>query len=124
MKAHVPRLKPKQIKYRSYKNFQTDAFLNDVRDINLQPCENDPDNFFYCLTNSFRSLADKHAPLKTEILRGNTAPFMNKDLQKAIYIRSNLKEKFNKFRTRENELKYKKQRNKCVSLQKKAIKAY
>ena len=124
MEAHVPRLKPKQIKYRSYKNFQADAFLNDVRDLGSQPSDNDPDHFYCCLTNRFRSLVDKHAPLKTKILRGNTAPFMNKDLQKAIYIRSNLKKKFNKLGTRESELKYKKQRNKCVSLRKKAIKGH
>ena len=124
LKAHAPRLKPKQIKYRSYKNFQADAFLNDVRDLDLQPRENDPDHFYCCLTNRFRALVDKHAPLKTRILRGNTAPFMNKDLQKAIYIRSNLKKKFNELGTRESELKYQKQRNKCVSLRKKAIKAH
>ena len=124
LKAHVPRLKPKQIKYRSYKNFQADAFLNDVRDLDIQPHENDPDHFYCSLTSRFRALVDKHAPLKTKILRGNTAPFMNKDLQKAIYIRSNLKKKFNTLGTRESELKYKKQRNKCVSLRKKAIKAH
>ena len=124
LKAHVPRLKPKQIKYRSYKNFQADAFLNDVRDLDIQPHENDFDHFYCCLTSRFRALADKHAPLKTKILRGNTAPVLNKDLQKAIYIRSNLKKKFNTLGTTENELKYKKQRNKYVSLRKKAIKAH
>ena len=49
---------------------------------------------------------------------------MNKDLQKAIYIRSNLKKMFNTLGTRESELEYKRQRNKCVSLLKKAIKAH
>ena len=39
LKAHVPRLKPKQIKYRSYKNFQPDTFLNDVHDLEIQPYE-------------------------------------------------------------------------------------
>ena len=37
------------------------------------------------------------------------------------HIRSNLKKNFNKLGTREAELKYTKQRNKCVSLQEKAI---
>ena len=116
--ALVPRLKLEQIMYRSYKKFQDDAFLNDLRELDLQPRENNPDNFYCRLTNSFWSLVDIHAPLKTIILRGN---IMNKDLIKTIYLRSNLKEKYNEFCTKECELKYKKELIKCVSLREKAI---
>ena len=66
----------------------------------------------------------KHAPLKQKVLRGNDAPFMNKELRKAIYHRSKLKNYYNKTRTEESKLNYKKQRNKCVKLRKKAIKLY
>ena len=45
---------------------------------------------------------------------------MNKDLKKAIYLRSNLKKKYNEFCTKECELKYKKELIKCV-LREKAI---
>ena len=38
----------------------------------------------------FSELVNKHAPLKFKTLRGNHAPFMNKELQKAIYTRSKL----------------------------------
>ena len=67
---------------------------------------------------------DKHAPLKTTVQRGNTAPFMNQQLQKAIYTRSRLKKRLNKNPTAENRTKFKKQRNKCVSIRKKAIKSH
>ena len=49
---------------------------------------------------------------------------MNKELRKAIYHRSKLKNYYNKNRTEESKLNYKKQRNKCVKLRKKAIKLY
>ena len=49
---------------------------------------------------------------------------MNKDFKKAIYTRSRLKNKYNKNPTEEHKLKYKKQRNKCVNLGKKAVKIY
>ena len=49
---------------------------------------------------------------------------MNKQLRKAIYTRSRLKNKYNKNRIDENSIQYKKQRNKCVNLRKKAIKTY
>ena len=49
---------------------------------------------------------------------------MNKELRRSIYYRSKLKNKFNKYPTAENWSRFKKQRNKCVNLRKKAIKIY
>ena len=43
-------------------------------------------------------------------------PFTNKELHKAIYDRSRLRNRFCKILTEENENLYKKQRNKCVSI--------
>ena len=75
------------------------------------------------LTAKFRSTIDKHAPMKTKILRGNDAPFMNKELRKEIYVRSCMKNRVNKDPpTNENMTKFKQQGNKCVKLRKKAIK--
>ena len=47
---------------------------------------------------------------------------MTPELNRAIYTRSRLKKKFNKHATNENKTKFKKQRNKCVSIRRKAIK--
>ena len=49
---------------------------------------------------------------------------MNKELKQAIYRRSRLKNKYNKEQTIENKNNYKKQRNKCVNLRKKAVNKY
>ena len=65
---------------------------------------------------------EKHAPLKKKIVRGNHAPFITKDLRKAIYARSKLRNKFIKNPTEVNEKLYKRQRNKCVLIRKKSIK--
>ena len=104
MKTHIPRLKPKVIKYRSYKKFEPEKFLQDVKDIDFKEDLNDADS--------------------TKVQRGNTAPFMNQQLQKAIYTRSRLKKRLNKNPSAENRTNFKKQRNKCVSLRKKAIKSH
>ena len=62
-------------------------------------------------------------PYELKQLEGMMHPhFMNKTWRKEIYNRTRLQKKFKKNRTRENELNFKKQRNKCVSLRKKAIK--
>ena len=123
LKSHIPRLKPKVIKYRNYKNFDPVKFLADVRRTNFDALE-DPDDCYDNFTNSFRNLVDKHAPLKTKLARGNSAPFMTRELKKAIYTRTRLKNKLNKWPTNQNEKNYKKQRNKCVSLRKKAIRQH
>ena len=67
---------------------------------------------------------EKHAPPKKKIVRGNHAPFITKDLRKAIYTRSELRNKFIKNPTEVNEKLYKRQRNKCVLIRKKSIKQY
>ena len=55
---------------------------------------------------------------------GNHAPFISKEMRKAIYARSRLRNKFSKNPSEENERKYKRQRNLCVCLRHKAIKQY
>ena len=42
--------------------------------------------------------------MKTKMLRGNNAPFMTKDLKKAIMNRSRFKNRYNKWKSRENFL--------------------
>ena len=54
----------------------------DVRNANFDCSIDDPDKAYENLTDVFRKVVDKHAPLKTKIVRGNTAPFMNKRLKK------------------------------------------
>ena len=44
----------------------------------------------------FMSVIDKHAPLKTRLIRGNHAPFVDKELSKAIMHRSKLLNTFHK----------------------------
>ena len=82
MKTHIPRLKPKILKYRSYKNFDSDKFLQDVRNTEFKPFTNDANLSYENLSSAFQKLVEKHAPLKTRIQRGNTAPFMSQELKK------------------------------------------
>ena len=67
---------------------------------------------------------NKHAPLKTKVIRANNIPYMNKNLRKEVMTRSRLKNNFNKDPSVENENAYKKQRNLCVNLFRKAKREY
>ena len=114
MKSHVVRLKPRVIKYRSYKNFDEKRFLAEVQKADFSCDSNDPNEQFDTLLQKFQSLIDIHAPIKQKTVRGNDAPFMNRDLRKAIYTRTRFKNKYNKNPNVENETKYKKQRKKAI----------
>ena len=108
LRLHLVRLKPKKIFYRSYKRFDESMFLEDVKNVNFVCDTEDPDLNYENLINGFCSIIDKHAPLKQKTLRGNEAPFMNKNLRKAIYTRSRLKNRYNKNPTDDNKTQYKK----------------
>ena len=107
-----------------YKKFNQTDFLTDAQKESFNCNEGNGNENYNKLVNTFRKIVDKHAPMKRKTLRGNQGPFMTRELRKAIYNRSRLKNKQNKHPTNENRIKYKKQRNKCVSLRKKAMKSY
>ena len=60
------------------------------------------------------NLPDHHAPLKNKILRANNAPYITKNLKKAIRKRSQLENIYSKTLTEKSLKAYKKQKN-CVS---------
>ena len=120
------RLRPINIQYRSYKNFGRDTFLSDLQAVPFKEA--------HSLENSelayekFKMLhievVEKHAPIKHEVLRGNQAPFIARDLSKQIMIRSRLRNKFNKHKTTENWKTYKSQRNKYTSMRRNNIRKH
>ena len=57
-----------------------------------------------------------HAPIKQKSVRGNHAPFMNRELNKAIMTKSKVKKSYVKWPLWENFVAYKKAQNKCNSL--------
>ena len=75
-------------------------------------------SLYYPITETFVEMVERQAFLKKKFVSGNQAPFIKKELRKAICSSSRLRNDFCKHPTRGNEVSYKKQRNKCVSLRK------
>ena len=67
-------------------------------------------------------LFNKHVPLKHKYIRDNQNPFMTKELQKPIMHRSKLRNRANRTKHEADLLGYKKQRNLCTFLLRKAKK--
>ena len=72
----------------------------------------------------FLTVVDKHAPLKKKPIRRTQAPFMNKELSKAIMHRSKLRNIYNKTKTTQAWEAFKRQRYKCVSIRRKNIRSH
>ena len=81
LKSTFPKVRPKQIVYRKFKNFDLNNFKNEVR-AKMQLTDK--------FEEEFREVLNKHAPLKKRFIRVNHAPYMTKNLRKAIMKRSQL----------------------------------
>ena len=98
MRVNYQRLQPIKVQYRSHKNFQEKFFLKDLKKQSFEKCKNiiDKDEAYDHFKEIFVSVVNKHTPFKTKFIRGNHAPFMNKELSKAIMHRSKLRNIHNK----------------------------
>ena len=71
--------KPRWIKYRSYKKYKEDAFLQDMAQAPLHVCQvfDDPDDVYWAYTRMITDVIDRHVPLKRKRRRAEEAPYMN-----------------------------------------------
>ena len=115
------KLKAKKITYRNVKNINYEHFENDIANIHYEEMHRFSDSYTGFST-LFKSIVDRHAPIKTKIVRGNNKPFMNKELGKALKTKSRIKNKWNKWRSRENFLEWQNIKKKCNYLTWKAEK--
>ena len=97
LKSHYKKLPPKTVVYRKYKNFNPDCFLRDLDQEMIKGHFYQSQNQYNSFTETFRKIVDRHAPLKKRKVRGNQAPFMTKELRKAIMNRSRIKNKYLKW---------------------------
>ena len=95
-----------------------------MKNTNFSFTSADPNENYLFLTNSFSEIVKKHVPLIKKTSRGNYAPFVSKELRKAIYTRSRFRNRFLKNPDEIYSKLYKQQRNKCVSIRRKSIKHY
>ena len=123
LKTTFHKLPPTLINYRNYSKFNDEHFRLELSNELFDNC--DLNNITYeKFIEIFLNVLNKHAPLKTKLVRANNVPFMNKHLRKHIMTRSRFKNRFNKDPSAENEIAYKKQRNLCVNLSRKAKREY
>ena len=107
LKTKFEKFEPKKLIYRNFKQFKLDI-CNSMSAVRTHTA----------FENNFVSILDKHAPKKTNILRGNQNHHFNKNLWKPIMIRSRLKNKANKSKNPIDIAKFKRQKNLVQNLNK------
>ena len=113
---------PQIVTYRNYKNYNQELF---GKDIQIKLSEFDIKSIPYeTFSNIFIDILNLHATLKKKYLRANHSKFISKELSKEIMLRSKLSNKFFKDKTDEARTKYRKQRNICVYLLRRAKRNY
>ena len=107
LKTAFEKAKPKEIVYRSYKNFNKNVFREQLL-CKLENCDS-----YSVFENNFLEVLNEHAPLKKKVTRANETPYMTKALRKAIANRSRLENRYYRLKTDTSKAAYKKQRNYC-----------
>ena len=100
-----------------------DDFKSDISNLPLDELDRFQDSYTGFVT-LFKSIVDRHAPMKKKTVRGNNKPFMNLELGNAIKTKSRIRNKYNKWRSRENYIAWQNIKKKCKYLAKKAEKEY
>ena len=122
MKTKFTKLTPKEVTYRSYRNFDENMFKQELgRELKDTNQSEERCDIFEGI---FLRVLDKHAPLKKKIIRSNHAPYMNTALRKAIMRRTQLQNKFHKSKTMDDLATFRKQRNYVSRLYKKQRKKF
>ena len=120
MKTSFKKDPAKVISYRDYKGFSNTLFNEELEYILFKR------NFYSASNDNFvdmtMHIVNKMAPLKHKFIRANNSNFMTKELRKAMMHRSKLNNKFYKLKTESAHAEYRKQRNLCTCLLKKAKK--
>ena len=126
IRTAYPKTKPFKLEYRSYKSFNDNMFKRDIDNMPAQICEifDDVDDQYWAFNWMYNEILNEHAPMKSKTVTRQKVPYMSSNLMRQIYIRNNLKNKFYKYRSKENWEAYRVQRNKVVNLRRLAINEY
>ena len=125
-KAYVPHNVKRTITYRSYKNFNENAYVNSLASAPFQLCDifDDANDKLWVHNKLLEDVIEQHAPKKIKRVRGKPSPYMNNELRRAINAKAMLRRKHRRDKTTEAWNRYKTQRTKVNKLKRQSIKIY
>ena len=117
-KLHKSYVSPKTIFYRSYKKFDNETFINDVKYITFSVCDIfvDHDDRLWSFNKLLSDVIDKNAPVKKKIIKKPSVPYMNSRLRQANHKKNMLYKAYRKGKVKWDV--YRKQRNLATAINK------
>ena len=82
MKSGVTKAPPKSFEFRSYKSYNKDAFVNDLKQVpwSIVDSISEIDDCVFLWERLFSGIADLHAPIMFKRVKGFKNPWINQDL--------------------------------------------
>lgn len=126
IKAGVPKVPPRFIEYRSYKHYDKNLFLQDLRNVDWQPVYDfdDVNDAINTWCNLYTNVADQHAPTKKQRIKGLKTPWMTSYLSNLMHDRDYYHKKAVKSKCENHWSTYRKLRCKVNEEVKKAKSTY
>ena len=90
LRTSLPTPHSQKITFRSLKNYDTEAFLNDLDMVLFWTVMNVFDDKLYAFELLFHTIIDQHAPLKQAHLSSGQVPYLTDEWRKAICHRNHL----------------------------------
>ena len=90
LKTGVPKATSRTIKYRSFKGFDENAFIQNLKNVpwHIVNDESNVNDAVLTWNKLFTEVVDSHAPLKKRRVKGTTAPWMNNKIAEAMRDRN------------------------------------
>ena len=116
-KISLPKQRPKTIEMRQFKNFDSVAFHNDLREA-FTTCNvhSDPNIMWEEWKTTFLKIANFHAPIRTRKVKSTHTPWITEDIKKLGYRRDYLKKKAVRLKSNNYHIAYKLCRNQVTKL--------
>jgi len=127
LRAHKPVPRIKKVAYRQLSKIDYDTVNKTLKNMDLSKeiCSwENVETAFSKFHDILHNIINKHAPLKTKIIRRNNFHCMTRELRKAILVRNQLRNKYYRYRTNRSLLLYRHQRNKVTAIKRKEINKY
>ena len=126
MRISLTRKRSRKVICRSYKAYDKERFVSDLTTVpfHITSIFDDIDDQAWAFSKLFLDIANEHAPIEQFHIHGGQLPDMTPEWRRAIRHRNRLWSKCRKLKTEANWLAYKRKRNLCTSLRRKAITGY
>ena len=125
-KNKLAKPKAREIEYRSMRQFNNDAFLQDLRNVPWDTAYiyDNVDDLWDHWATLFKEILDIHAPIKKKRIRGDQLPWITPEIQREISRRNRLFKLHARNPTEASWHDYRKQRNRVTSLKRRGMKIF